>query len=229
MYKVLFFDLDDTIWDTTSNGKESMEEVYHAYGFERFFPSFEDYYSAYYPHNLELWKQYREGKITKDELIIQRLEHPLKPYLNCNREFILALNDDFLNRTTQKKKLLPHTMEVLQYLQPKYDMYILSNGFEEVQYRKMDNSGLTPFFKGMILSDNVGVNKPDIRMFREALAVANCSPEEVLMIGDSWDADIVGAKNAGIDQCWLDLGIEIAEGFLPNYRITSLLQLKTIL
>lgn len=229
MYKVLFIDLDDTLWDTSSNGKESMEEVYQDYGFGRFFPTFDDFYSVYYPHNLGLWKKYREGKITKDELIFQRLAYPLQPFMECSQEFILSLNDDFLNRTTLKKKLLPHTIEVLNYLKPKYKMYILSNGFEEVQYQKMDNSGLTPYFKGVILSDNVGVNKPHPKIFEHAILQANCHPEEVLMIGDSWDADIEGAKNAGIDQCWLDLGIEQSDGFSPTYHITSLIELKEFL
>ncbi len=229
MYKTLFIDLDDTIWDTRSNGKESMEEVYRDYGFDRFFPTFDDYYDIYFPHNCHLWKLYREGKITKDELIVDRLLYPLKPFGIDDKAFALNLNEDFLNRTTLRTRLLPHTLEVLEYLRPQYNMYILSNGFKEVQFRKIENSGLAPFFDGVILSDHVGVNKPHTGIFTAALAEANASREESLMIGDSWDADIVGAKNSGIDQVWYDLGIESASGFEPTYRITSLLELKTIL
>lgn len=229
MYKVLFFDLDDTLWDTYTNGKESMEEVYRDYRFDRFFSSFEDYYAVYYSNNCRLWEEYRNGKINKEELIFRRLDFPLRPYMTCDREFILALNEDFLNRTVARKKLLPQAMETLEYLYPRYPMFIISNGFEEVQYRKMDNSGLTPFFRGMILSDKVGVNKPNPLIFESALKEAGCASGEVLMIGDSWDADIAGAKNSGIDQCWYDLGVETPGIFEPTYRIVSLSELTDFL
>ena len=229
MYKTVLIDLDDTIWDTRSNGKESMEEVYRDYGFDRFFPDFETYYEIYYSNNCQLWAKYREGKITKDELIIERLYFPLKSYINYDKNFILSLNDDFLTRTTLKTKLLPYTMEVLEYLSPKYKLYILSNGFEEVQYKKINNSGLAPFFSGVILSDNVGVNKPHPQIFEAALKAAGSSKNETIMIGDSWDADIVGARNFSIDQVWYDLGIEQASVFKPTYHIHSLLELKEIL
>jgi len=229
MYKVLFFDLDDTLWDTRSNGKESMEEVFFEYKFDRFFPSFKAFYDLYFPHNCALWEKYRQGKITKNELIIQRLQYPLEGHIEYDRKFILSLNEDFLNRTTTKKKLLPGVIEILTYLYPKYKMYIISNGFEEVQSRKMQNSGLDSFFQDMILSDDIGVNKPHPDIFIAALGKANITAAEALVIGDSWDADIIGAKNAHIDQCWYDLGIEKSSGFLSTYRITSLSELKIFL
>ena len=229
MYKVLFFDLDDTLWDTRSNGRESMEEVFYEYKFDRFFPSFNAFYDIYFPHNCMLWQQYREGKITKDELIIQRLYYPLRDHIEYDREFLLTLNEVFLDRTTTKKKLLPDAMEILEYLSPMYEMYIISNGFEEVQSRKMDHSGLTPFFRDMILSDHIGENKPHPAIFEYALKKADYASDDVLMIGDSWDADMIGARNAGIDQCWYDLGIEKSAGFQPTFRITSLNELRKIL
>lgn len=228
-YQSLFIDLDDTIWDTRSNGKESMEEVYRDYGFDRFFPSFDEFYAIYLPNNNHLWKLYREGVITKDELIVERLLFPLRPFGISDKTFILDLNDDFLNRTTLRTKLLPHTMEVLEYLRPKYKMFILSNGFREVQYKKIDNSGLTSFFDGVILSEDAGYNKPHPEIFNYALQKTGMKREETLMIGDSWDADIVGAYNSRIDQVWYDLGLEQSSGFEPTYHITSLLQLKDII
>ena len=229
MYKTILIDLDDTIWDTRSNGKDSMEEVYRDYGFDRFFPDFDTYYAIYYPNNCQLWDKYRKGEITKDELIVERLYFPLKPYINYDKNFILSLNNDFLTRTTLRTKLLPYTLEVLEYLYPKYKLYILSNGFEEVQYKKINNSGLAPFFSGVILSDHVGVNKPHPQIFEAALKAANSSKEETIMLGDSWEADIIGAKNFNMDQIWYDLGIEQASGFEPTYHIRSLLELKEIL
>lgn len=229
MYKTVFIDLDDTLWDTRTNGKESMEEIYINYGFGRYFEDFESFYDIYYIHNCILWDNYRKGEISKQELIIDRLQYPLKPHLTLSEEETLSLNEDFLNRTTLKTKLLPHTLEVLDYLKPQYRIYLISNGFEEVQYKKINNSGLASYFDGVILSDAVGVNKPHPAIFNEALKLAGSTPEESIMIGDSWAADIVGAKNAGIDQVWYDLGVESKSEFEPTYHITSLREVKSIL
>lgn len=229
MYKTLLIDLDDTLWDTRTNGKESMEEVFRDYGFDRFFPDFDTFYAIYYPNNCELWRQYRCGEITKDELIVERLLFPLRPFGNFSTKYILDLNTDFLDRTTRKKKLLPHAIEALDHLRGRYRMFILSNGFEEVQQRKLDNSGLSVYFDDMILSDQVGVNKPHPRIFEAALTRADARKEETLMIGDSWEADIQGAHRAGIDQLWFDQGLEQSSGFEPTYRISSLRELTTIL
>ncbi len=228
-YKTLFIDLDDTIWDTRSNARESMEEVYRDYRFDRFFPTFDDYYSIYLPNNLNLWDQYRQGLITKNELIVERLLYPLRPFGIDDENFAIDLNDDFLNRTSAKTKLLPHAIEVLEYLNPNYEMYILSNGFEEVQYKKIKNSGLDSFFKGVILSDEIGVNKPHPAIFDYALQKSGALRHETLMIGDSLDADIKGAKNSDIDQAWLDLGIEKTNGLIPTFHVKTLLELKEFL
>ena len=229
MYKTIFFDLDNTLWDTERNGKESMEEVYQDYGFDSLFPDFETFYAIYWSNNLKLWDQYQIGEISKHKLIVERLYFPLKPYMEYNEEFILSLNDDFLHRTSLRKKLIPDAIEILEYLKPKYKLYIISNGFTEVQHKKMKNSDLSRFFEGIILSDLVGVNKPHPEIFRKALEIASSKPEETIMIGDSWDADIVGAKNAKIDQIWLNLNATQEGEFEPTFQISSLKEIQNIL
>ena len=228
-YHCLFFDLDDTIWDIKSNGRESMEEVFQDYGFDRFFHTFDDFYNVYFPSNLRLWERYRNGKITKDELIVERLLYPLRPFGINDKSFAIKLNDDFLRRTTLKTKLIPHTKEILEYLRPQYKLFILSNGFREVQYDKITNSGLDIFFDGIFLSDEMGYNKPHPKIFEKALQKANFKFNETIMIGDSWDADIVGAKNAMIDQIWYNPEHATSVEFKPTYEISTLLELKNIL
>ena len=206
-----------------------MEEVYRDYHFDRFFPTFDDYYNIYLPNNINLWDKYRQGLISKSELIIERLLYPLRPFGIDDKTYATKLNEDFLNRTSAKTKLLPNAFEVLEYLRPNYKMYILSNGFEEVQYKKINNSGLAPFFDGVILSDDIGVNKPHPAIFDYALQKSGALRHETLMIGDSLEADIRGAKDSNIDQAWLDLGIDIATDLLPTFHIHTLLELKQIL
>jgi len=228
-YNTLFIDLDDTIWDTSSNARESMEEVYRDYHFDRFFPTFNEYYDIYLPNNIHLWTQYRQGLISKHELIIERLLFPLRPFGIDDESFAINLNEDFLTRTSTKTKLLPHAIEVLEYLRPNYKMYILSNGFEEVQYRKINNSGLAPFFDGIVLSDDIGVNKPHPDIFNYALQKSGALRHETLMIGDSLEADIRGAKDSNIDQVWLDLGVETITDLTPTFHIHTLPELKEFL
>jgi len=105
-------------------------------------------------------------------------------------------------------------------------MYILSNGFREVQYKKIENSGLMPYFDKIILSEDAGINKPHPDMFTYALKNTNSKRNQTIMIGDSWDADIVGAHNSRIAQIWLNPAGEAPQGFEPTYTVRSLTEIK---
>ncbi|MCW1735905.1 YjjG family noncanonical pyrimidine nucleotidase [Anaerorudis cellulosivorans] len=230
-YKNLFIDLDDTLWDIHQNGKECLEEIYRDYRYNQFYETFEDFYRVYMPSNNYLWGLYREGKISKDELIVERFLFPLRRFGIDDPYYAKKVSDDFLERTTHKTKLIDGTIDLLEYLKPKYRMHILSNGFSEVQYKKIENSGLRPYFSKVILSEDAGINKPHPDFFTYALKVTNSRRDETLMIGDSWDADIVGAYNSRIDQLWLnsDSKNERPTDFKPTFTVHSLEEIKGIL
>jgi len=228
-YKHLFIDLDDTLWDIHRNGKECLEEIYRDYGYAEFYPSFEDYYRVYMPGNNHLWALYRQGEINKEELIVERFLVPLRAFGIDDPAYAKKLNDDFLERTTRKTRLIDGALELLEYLKPRYHMYILSNGFREVQYKKIENSGLMPYFDKIILSEDAGINKPHPDMFTYALKNTNSKRNQTIMIGDSWDADIVGAHNSRIAQIWLNPAGEAPQGFEPTYTVRSLAEIKNIL
>lgn len=228
-YKNLFIDLDDTLWDIHQNGKECLEEIFIDYRFDRFYSTFDDFYAVYMPSNNYLWGLYRIGQITKDELIVERFLVPVRPFGIDDPEFAKKLSDDFLERTTHKTALVEGTKELLEYLKPKYRMHILSNGFREVQYKKIENSGLRPYFDKIILSEDAGKNKPHPDMFSYALKNTNSRRDQTLMIGDSWDADIVGAYNSRIDQIWFNPSEKEAAGFEPTFTVKSLSEIKNIL
>lgn len=228
-YKHLFIDLDDTLWDIHRNSKECLEEIYHDYGYSQYFKTFNDYYNVYMPSNHHLWGLYRDGKIDKDKLIVERFLVPVRRFGIDDVEYARNLSDDFLERTTLKTKLIDGTIELLNYLKPNYQMHILSNGFKEVQYKKIENSGLKPFFDKIILSDEVGINKPHAGFFNHALQQTNASHHEAIMIGDSWDADIVGAYNSNIDQLWLNPKESQPNVFTPTYSVKTLDEIKDIL
>lgn len=228
-YKNLFIDLDDTLWDTYHNNRECLEELYADYHWDRHYASFEAFFNRYMPHNLELWAKYRAGEIDRPTLILDRFRYMLRPMGIEDRETILAINDDFLRRTTRKTRLVPGALELLDYLRPSYRMFILSNGFREVQSLKLANSGLAPYFERLILSEDARIQKPHKGIFDYALQNTNSRRSESLMIGDSWEADIVGAHQSDIDQLWLNPGGLPAGDFQPTYTVRSLREIQELL
>lgn len=228
-YKNIFIDLDDTLWDFHQNGRECLVEIYNDYGFNKFYNSFEDYYNVYMPNNNRLWELYRQGLIKKEELVIERILMPVRSFGINDTKFAKNLSDDFLNRTTYKTQLVSGTMELLEYLKPKYKMHILSNGFREVQFKKIENSGLKPYFEKVILSEDIKINKPHADYFTYALKCTNSRRDQTIMIGDSWEADIVGAYNSSIAQIWYNPKEEKHGEFIPTHTVKSLHEIQNIL
>ena len=229
-YRNLFFDLDDTIWAFSANARDTFEEMYHVHHLYNHFDSFEHFYSLYKKRNEELWAEYARGEVTKDELNRQRFLYPLAAVGYPDEELAKRYSTDFLNTIHTKSKLMPHAKEVLDYLSPKYNLYILSNGFRELQSRKMQSAGVDKYFKKIILSEDLGVLKPSLQLFHFALSATQSELNQSLMIGDSWSADIVGAKGAGMDHVFYSGGNKEEElPFSPTYHIKSLKELKNIL
>ena len=228
-YKSLFFDLDDTLWDTQYNNKECLKEIYMYYNFAQHYKSFEVFYSIYMPYNLQLWAQYRKHEIDRKTLILERFLHILRPLGITDEEYTLKLNSDFLQRTANKTKLIPGAIDLLKYLRPYYRMFILSNGFREIQSLKMKNSGLSPYFEKIILSEDAGIQKPHKGIFDFALKTTNSRRKESIMIGDSWEADIEGAYQSKIDQIWFNPEKSPHQKFTPTYQTDTLIKIKEIL
>lgn len=233
-YQVLFIDLDNTLYDFTGNSREAYSAVYSLLDYERWFDSFEHYYSIYEEYNLQLWALYAEGKITKDKLNAERYAHPLRVMGVHDAEAVGArFWDEAMKRLPLGSRLMPHAREVLEYLRPRYRMYILSNGFTELQSRKMQSAGIEGYFDGVILSEDIGVNKPNPEIFYHALRVAGVSAPEALMIGDNLEVDVEGASRVGIDQVYYDVAASgdsaASLQSSPTYVISSLLDLKGIL
>ena len=231
-YKTLFIDLDNTLYDFSGNSREAYIAVYNLLDYDRWFRSFEHYYEIYEEYNLRLWALYAEGKITKEHLNAERYSHPLRVVGAPDTEAIGAqFWDEAMKRLPLGSRLMPHAKEILTYLRPKYKMYILSNGFTELQSRKMQSAGIAHYFDGMILSEDIGVNKPNPAIFTHALRVAESTAEESLMIGDNYEVDIEGAQRVGIDQVFYNISKKDLnpEHPQPTFTITSLLELKKIL
>ena len=213
-YKAVFIDWDDTIGDFLGAAKLALQDMYEKYNLSEYFASFEEFFLLYKPHNIELWDKYGKDLVTKEYLSFDRFFFPLmhgskvkgeKGKVKGENLCVLAeqLSEDFLNMTTARFSLLEGAEELVRYLAAKYPLTVVTNGFVEVQYEKFDKSGLRDCFAHIVLSEEVGCQKPNPRIFEEALRMNGLQAEEVVMIGDSWSSDIQGAINAGIDQIWI--------------------------
>ena len=213
-YKAVFIDWDDTIGDFVGAAKLALQDMYEKYNLSEYFASFEEFFLLYKPHNIELWDKYGKDLVTKEYLSFDRFFFPLmhgsrvkgeKGKVKGENLCVLAeqLSEDFLNMTTAHFSLLEGAEELVRYLAKKYPLTVVTNGFVEVQYEKFDKSGLRDCFAHIVLSEEVGCQKPNPRIFEEALRMNGLQAEDVVMIGDSWSSDIQGAINAGIDQIWI--------------------------
>ena len=208
-YKAIFLDWDDTIGDWAGAEHKALRDLYTHYHLEVLYPAFEDYLNAYKPYNLELWTLYGQGKITKEKLHFERFYRPIEGLRVTGyglRDLAQEMGAEFLRLTNVYFSVLPGADEVVRTLAKRYPLTIISNGFKEVQYYKFAHSGLAECFVHTIISEEVGINKPQPEIFRIALERNGVTADEAVMIGDSYSSDIAGAKNAGIDQIWLHSG-----------------------
>ncbi len=191
----VFFDLDHTLWDFDRNSGLTFEKILKENNINIPIP---DFLKVYVPANLSFWKLYREEKITKAELRYQRLRsvfNTLKYEVSDTTIHLLA--EEYLLHLSSYNHLFPNTVDILEYLHPKYRMHIITNGFQEIQDKKLKNANIHGYFDQVINSEMAGVKKPNPIIFELALEKARTKPKNSLMIGDSLEADILGAQAAG--------------------------------
>ncbi len=229
-YKHIFFDLDNTLWDFDRNSAETLHELYEKYKLGDFgIESAEQFILKYQERNLMMWEQYRLGKIDKDTLRSKRFEFTFWDIgVEVSDSVSQKLSDDYVNAAPKRNHLFPDAVEVLEYLQPKYSLHIITNGFHEAQYVKLDGTGIRKFFKNIFISEHVGFKKPDLNIFYYALESAKAKTEECLMIGDGLEVDVLGAKRAGWDGVYFNPK-KISHFEKVTHEIESLIELKKIL
>jgi putative hydrolase of the HAD superfamily len=229
-YKHVFIDLDDTIWDFHGNARAVLQEIYEEQGLSEYFKDFDEYFRIYAKRNLELWELYGKGEITKEFLNVERFRHPLLHVGVDNLILAKETGIQFLDMLPNKTLLIPFAKELLEYLSAKYRLTVVSNGFIEVQYKKLRNSNLEHYFTHVVLSEAAKALKPDKRIFEYALQLNNANAAETIMIGDSYEADIVGARNAGIDQIYFKPNISLSElNNQATFQVTELEKILSIL
>ena len=228
-YKHIFFDLDHTLWDFATNSKLALKQIFEENKLaERGIPSFEKFHDKYVPINDRFWARYHNGFVSKEKLRHGRFYDTLKEFNILDGELAEIMAESYVTISPKMTALFPDAVEVLQYLQAKYKLHLITNGFAEVQWIKLENSGLKPFFEHIIISEEVGTQKPDKAIFEIAMDRAATHADECIMIGDNYNTDIVGAQNAGIDQVFFN-PTKNRKKQAVTYEIRELIELKTIL
>ena len=229
-YKYLFFDLDNTLWDFDANAQLTLRVLFEKYQLGAYFATFDAYYRLYKANNDRLWQLYGAGKITKEALNTERFQYPLRSFNASLLSVAAQMEAEYLPLLATQTRLMPGCLQVLDTLKSKrYRLFLISNGFVEIQQLKLKNSHLDVYFERCYFSEQVGAHKPAKLFFDYAIQSSNAVKKQSLVIGDNFEADIVGAKNAGIDQVYFNpnpSGQPLP--FQPNFQITNLMQICNI-
>jgi len=223
--KHVFFDLDHTLWDFEYNSEKTFAHIFEQ---NKIDVNFNDFMKEYVPINKKYWKLFREEKVSKSDLRFNRLKESFNELkFNAGDFLINQLAEQYIDYLPTNKTLFEGAFEVLEYLNKKYQLHIITNGFEEVQHKKIKNSNISPYFDKIITSEKAGVKKPNPKIFNYAMALTNAIPKESIMIGDNFEADILGAKAVGMHTIFCEFNGEIATEEVLS--ITKLIELKQYL
>jgi len=218
----IFFDLDHTLWDFEKNSALAFEKVLKKYQIKI---ELDIFLKFYVPLNLKYWELYRHEKVTQPQLRYGRLKDTFDQLnYEISDELIDLLSTEYIHYLPEFNYLFDGTIEVLEYLNDKYCLHIITNGFQEVQAGKMKNSGIDKYFKTITNSEMAGVKKPNPKIFEYALQKANAQKQNSIMIGDCLDADINGALNFGMDAIHFNEN----KKEIPNHvkQVNHLIELK---
>ena len=227
-YKHIFFDLDRTLWDFEHNSHKTLLELYKSYNLkEKGVASSLEFIKTYKTHNSKLWDLYRVDKIAQKDLRRERFQRTLSDFGINDFDLSEKIGEDYIQVCPRKNKLYPFAIEVLDYLRERYELHIITNGFDKTQHIKLEHSNLKPYFNQIITSEKTGVKKPNPLIFSHALTLANAIKDESVYIGDNLIVDILGCQNSGIDGVYFNPErIKHAEN--PKFEIECLSKLKKI-
>lgn len=221
----VFFDLDHTLWDFDKNSALTFEKIFKIHNVE---VEIDRFLKVYEPINLSYWKLYREERIDKENLRYKRLKDSFDSIEHTiEDEVINKLSVDYIEYLTSFNHLFHDTLDILNYLKPRYKLHIITNGFQEAQEKKMKASNILHYFETVTNSEMVGVKKPNPLIFNFALDQAKAKPNESIMIGDNYEADILGALDVGLEAILYNIHKLKPEANIKE--VDTLLQLKNYL
>ena len=228
-YRHIFFDLDHTIWDFQANSRATLEELHGEQQLDALgIPDAASFIEVYEEVNQVLWGRYEAGRIPKEVLRVLRFRNTLLHFGLKDERLAVYLGHAYLDRCPRRPQLMPGAKELLDdLLSADHRLHVITNGFDEVQRLKLESSGIAPCFEVVLSSERAQARKPDPRIFHKAMSLANASVVESLMVGDNTEADMAGARGAGMDHA--HFAADAVPDPLATYRIRSMHELRAIL
>ncbi len=227
-YKHLFFDLDHTLWDFDKNSENALKQLYHEFDLRsRGIEDFDALFRAYNIHNDKLWDRYRNGYIKREELRWKRMWLMLLDFKVADTALANEISTAYLEILPLQTLLVPHAKEVLDHCRGRYEIHLITNGFETTQRLKLQYSGIARYFNQLITSEKSNSMKPHPDIFTYALKVSGASLEDSILIGDAIDLDILGAINSGWDTVYYNPA-KVLHARKPTYEISHLEELMHI-
>lgn len=218
----VFFDLDHTLWDFEKNSALAIETIFNKHAIN---VDLQLFLFHYVPINIKYWEWYRVDKITQLELRLGRLKDTFE-LLNfeIDDDKIIFLSEEYIEYLPKFNHLFDGAIEILDYLKPKYNLHIITNGFQEIQDNKLINSNIDHYFTTITNSEMAGVKKPNPKIYDYAITEAKASKSNSIMIGDCIDADVKGALNFGMQAILFN--IDPSKSYDNIKQVSHLLELK---
>ncbi len=227
-YRNIFFDLDRTLWDFEANSIETIKEIFYKYNLNELC-EFEAFHETYRKVNEKMWAKYRDNQVSKEQLSWLRFYRTMTYFDKTDEQTARLMSQDYISISPTKTVMFDYSIEILEYLKNKgYNLYIITNGFKEVQYIKLENSGLKPYFDKVFTSEEVGCNKPNSAYFSYVLRETSSNAEDSIVIGDDIEVDIKGAAKLDIDTIWFN-SVERVSDFKPTYEVNKLQEIENLL
>ncbi|HMU70059.1 MAG TPA: YjjG family noncanonical pyrimidine nucleotidase [Chitinophagales bacterium] len=201
----ILFDLDNTLWDFSGNSKRILAQIHNDLSLDQYgIPDFHRFHEQYAFRNEYLWHQYALGNVTRDEVRLNRFYITFNDFGLDNYVLANKAADFYIHHTRKQTDLLPYTRELLDHLHGKYGLHIITNGFDEVQFFKLENTGIRHYFQTVTTAENAQSLKPNKKIFDHALSLIPAKASECLYIGDSPDVDGKGSIDAGMSFIWFN-------------------------
>lgn len=224
-YHTILLDIDGTLLDFDKAEQNSIREILEHYGLR---PE-EKLVEAYHTLNQRYWHDFEIGNITKDQIMGHRFtEYFQNLGENIDGDEAEAIHRKHLNESAF---LIDGALEICAYLKEKYDLYVVTNGVSDTQYRRLKQSGLDRCFRAVFVSEDAGSQKPQREFFDYCFSrMEKPDPESMLIVGDSLTSDIKGGNDAGIDTCWYNPSAQLLpQEFHVDYEIRKLKDLEHFL
>jgi 2-haloacid dehalogenase len=225
-YRALFFDADDTLFDYPAAERSAWTAVLDRY---RIPLPLENVIPAYRLHNLNLWREFEQGRTTQDSLRVERFRRLFSEF-GIGRVPIHAISDFYLEALAENSQLLDGALGLVSGLAARLPLVLVTNGIGRVQRRRFRRSPISRYFQTVIISEEAGFAKPDPRILEPALNKLNIGASEALLIGDSVSSDMACARNAGMDFCWYNPdSLPSPADYTPRFIVKELADIAALL